>query len=134
MKKCASSWIALAIALSGPTPALAQSAVPPAAAVAQQNPATQRPNILVWMMDDVGFAQVSAFGGLVETPNIDRVAKMGLRYTNYHTPPICSAARASFLTGRMPHSVHIGGHATAARDLPGYDARIRRGQEPLLPI
>ncbi len=84
----------------------------------------QRPNVLVWMMDDVGFAQVSAYGGLVATPNIDRVAKMGLRYTNYHTAPICSAARASFLTGRMPHSVHIGGHSTAARDLPGYDAKI----------
>lgn len=83
-----------------------------------------RPNVLVWMMGDVGFAQVSSFGGLVATPNIDRVAQTGLRYTNYHTAPICSAARASFLAGRMPHSVHIGGHATAARDLPGYDAHI----------
>jgi len=87
-------------------------------------PARQVPNVLVWMMDDVGFAQVSSYGGLVETPNIDRVARSGLRYTNYHTAPICSAARASFLAGRMPHSVHIGGHATAARDLPGYDAHI----------
>jgi arylsulfatase len=49
---------------------------------------------------------------------------MGLRYTNYHTAPICSAARASFLTGRMPHSVHIGGHATAAMPWPSHDARI----------
>jgi len=84
----------------------------------------QPPNVLVWMMDDVGFAQISSYGGLVDTPNIDRIAKSGLRYTNYHTAPICSAARASFLSGRMPHSVHIGGHATAARDLPGYDAHI----------
>jgi arylsulfatase len=94
----------------------------PATAFAQQQ---QPPNVLVWMMDDVGFAQVSAFGGLVETPTIDRVAHMGLSYINYHTAPICSAARAAFLSGRMPHSVHIGGHATAAMAaLQGYDAHI----------
>ena len=86
--------------------------------------ATDAPNVLVWMMDDVGFAQVSSFGGLVPTPNIDRVAESGLRYTSYHTAPICSAARASFLSGRNPHSVHIGGHATAALPAPGYDAHI----------
>lgn len=84
----------------------------------------RRPNILVWMVDDVGFGQMSSYGGLVQTPNIDRVAGMGLRYTNYHTAPICSASRASFLTGRMPHSVHVGGHATAARAFEGYDANI----------
>ena len=84
------------------------------------------PNVLVWMLDDVGFAQLSSFGGLVETPNIDRVAQMGLRYTNYHTAPICSAARASFLTGRNPHSVHIGGHAASAFPAPGYDALVPR--------
>lgn len=83
-----------------------------------------RPNVLVWMMDDVGYAQVSAYGGLVHTPNIDRVAARGLTFSNYHTAPICSAARASFLTGRMPHSVHVGGHAAAARDFPGYDGKI----------
>lgn len=85
-----------------------------------------KPNVLLWMMDDVGFAQLSSYGGLVDTPNIDRVANMGLRYTNYHTAPICSASRASILTGRMPHTVHIGGHATAAMDYPGYDAHIPR--------
>jgi len=85
------------------------------------------PNVLVWMLDDVGYGQLSSYGGLVETPNIDRVANMGLRYTNYHTAPICSAARASLLTGRMPHTVHIGGHATAAMEWPGYDAHIPRG-------
>ncbi|MBV1690407.1 arylsulfatase [Novosphingobium sp. G106] len=95
----------------------------PAPAPTQQ----QRPNVLLWLMDDVGFAQVSCFGGLVQTPNIDRVAAIGLRYSNYHTAPICSASRASLLTGRMPHSVHIGGHATAARDFPGYDAHIPAG-------
>ena len=85
----------------------------------------RRPNVLIWMVDDVGFGQLSSYGGLVETPNIDRVAAMGLRYTNYHTAPICSASRAAMLTGRNPHSVHIGGHATAAREsLIAHDAKI----------
>lgn len=84
-----------------------------------------RPNVLVWMLDDVGFGQLSSFGGLVETPNIDRVARAGLRYTNYHTAPICSASRAAMLTGRNPHTVHIGGHATAAREgILAHDAKI----------
>ena len=92
----------------------------PAPAPAEQ----QRPNMLVWMLDDVGFAQLSSYGGLVETPNIDRVARMGLRYSNYHTAPICSASRAAMLTGRNPHTVHMGGHAAAALPHPGYDGKI----------
>ena len=74
--------------------------------------------------DDVGFAQLSCFGGLVPTPNIDRVARMGLRYSNYHTAPVCSAARASFLTGRMPHAVGMGNHAATARPYPGYNGSV----------
>jgi arylsulfatase len=125
MMKRAVSCLALAIGLAGPQPLLAQATAPaPAVAPAPVPVEQSRPNVLVWMMDDVGFAQVSSFGGLVETPNIDRVASRGLRYTNYHTAPICSAARASFLTGRMPHSVHIGGHSTAAMPWPSHDARI----------
>lgn len=86
--------------------------------------AEQRPNVLIWMLDDVGFAQLSSFGGGVATPNMDRVARMGVRYTNYHTTPICSASRASLLSGRNSHSVHLGWHALVSRALPGYDARI----------
>ena len=107
-------------AAAGPAAASAASAASAAPAL----PAPARPNVLLWLMDDVGFGQIDCFGGLVETPNIDRVARAGLRYANYHTAPICSASRAAVLTGRMPHSVHIGGHATAARDFPGYDAKI----------
>ena len=117
----------LAATIMTPGAALADQAGASPAAPAPAPKREQRPNVLIWLMDDVGFAQVSSFGGLVETPNIDRVAAKGLRYSNYHTAPICSAARAALLTGRMPHSVHIGGHATAARDFPGYDARIPAG-------
>jgi arylsulfatase len=67
-----------------------------------------RPHAIVWMLDDIGFAQLSCFGGLIQTPNIDRVARRGVRFTNYRTAPICSASRAALLTGRNPHSVHMG--------------------------
>ena len=82
------------------------------------------PNILVWMIDDLGFGQIGAFGGPIRTPTLDRLASRGLRYTNYHTKPICSASRAAFLTGRNPHTVHVGSHAASTTDFPGYDGRI----------
>ena len=113
----AGTALAAPVAAQAPTPATAPVEAPAAAR-------DQRPNILVWMMDDVGFGQVGSFGGLVETPNIDRVARIGLRYDNYRTAPMCSPARASFLSGRMPHSVHMGGHALQSFPFPGYDAKI----------
>lgn len=121
------SALALAVALGGPLPAAAQPAPQAAAALPATVREASQPNVLIWMMDDVGFAQLSCFGGLVPTPNIDRVARMGLRYSNYHTPPICSAARATLLTGRNSHSVHIGGHSAIARAYPGYDGKVPAG-------
>lgn len=100
-----------------------QTAEMPSARSGEQNQET-RPNVLIWMLDDVGFAQLSSFGGLVPTPNIDRVAKMGLRYANYRTPAVCSASRAAILSGRNPHTIHVGSHAAAARPVTGYDAQI----------
>jgi arylsulfatase len=90
----------------------------------QPRPPQGAPNILVWMLDDVGFGQLGAFGGLVETPNLDRIAQEGLRFANFHATPICSASRAAFLTGRNSHRVHMGGHAIAPFGFPGYDARV----------
>lgn len=107
-------------------PAVASArAADPARAVAAKAPQEQnRPNILVWMLDDVGFAQLACFGGLIATPNIDRVAANGVRFSNYHTAPICSATRAAFLTGRNSHTVHMGGHPVFPSDAPGYDTKI----------
>ena len=79
------------------------------------------PNVLIWVLDDVGFGQIGAFGGLVETPNIDRVASRGLLYTNFHATSLCSPSRAALLTGRNHHAVHIGSHAAAPSGFPGYD-------------
>ena len=95
--------------------------------IVEVRPKAGSPNILVWVMDDVGFGQLGAFGGAVETPNLDRLAAAGLLFTNYHTTPICSASRASLLTGRNSHAVHIGGHSAMAVGFSGYDARVPRG-------
>src|SRR5580700_10546862 len=62
------------------------------------------PNVLIILIDDSGFGQWGTFGGQVPTPNLDRLAKMGLRYTRFHTTALCSPTRAALLTGRNHHS------------------------------
>jgi hypothetical protein len=71
---------------------------------AQQRAPDGAPNVLFVVLDDVGYGQLSCFGGLVETPNIDRIAAMGLRYANMHTTALCSPTRSCILTGRNHHS------------------------------
>ena len=82
------------------------------------------PNVLFWIIDDVGYAQMSAFGGLVNTPNIDRLANNGLRYTNMHTTALCSPTRACILTGRNHHSNGVAAITETATGYPGYDGRM----------
>ncbi|HEX8548463.1 MAG TPA: arylsulfatase [Cytophagaceae bacterium] len=89
-----------------------------------QKAAPDAPNIVWILIDDAGFGATSAFGGLVETPNIEKLANQGLRFTNFHTTAICSPTRAALLTGRNAHSAHIGLLTPAAVDFPGYDTRI----------
>lgn len=66
-----------------------------------------RPNVVYIVLDDIGFAQLGCYGSTIETPNIDRLAAGGLRYNNFHTTAICSATRASLLTGANHHTVGI---------------------------
>ena len=82
------------------------------------------PNVLFWIIDDVGYGQMSAFGGLVNTPNIDRLANNGLRYTNMHTTALCSPTRACMLTGRNHHSNGLAAITEFATGYPGYDGRM----------
>ena len=82
------------------------------------------PNVIWILIDDAGFGATTAFGGLVETPVIERLANQGLRYTNFHTTAICSPTRAALLTGRNHHSAHVGLLTPAAIDYPGYDTYI----------
>lgn len=82
------------------------------------------PNVVWVVIDDIGYGAPSTFGGLIETPNIDRLADQGLRYTNFHTPAFCAPTRAALLTGRNPHSVHFGFFAHNSFDTPGYDGYL----------
>ena len=84
------------------------------------------PNVLLIMTDDVGFSAPSTFGGLIPTPALDRVAKIGLRYTRFHTTALCSPTRAALLTGRNHHSVGTGVVVDQATGYPGYDSVIPR--------
>jgi arylsulfatase len=82
------------------------------------------PNVVWIHIDDIGYGAVSAFGGLIETPNIDRLANQGLRYTNYHTCAFSAPTRAALLTGRNQHSVHFGYFANSSYGAPGYDGYL----------
>ncbi len=66
------------------------------------------PNVIMMVLDDCGFGQLGCYGSLIETPNIDRLAEQGLRFTNFHTTAVCSPTRASALTGRNHHRVGMG--------------------------
>lgn len=78
------------------------------------------PNVLLVLLDDVGFGQASTFGGPVDTPNLTRLAEKGLRYNQFHTTALCSPTRAALLTGRNHHSVGTGVVAELASGFPGY--------------
>jgi arylsulfatase len=82
------------------------------------------PNILLIMLDDVGFGSFGNFGGPVATPGFDKIAKQGLRYNQFHTTALCSPTRAALLTGRNHHTVHMGGITEIANSFPGYDSAI----------
>lgn len=82
------------------------------------------PNILLIMTDDVGFGAPSTFGGVIPTPTLDRIANMGLRYTQFHSTALCSPTRASLITGRNHHSVGFGVVSEQSTGYPGYDSII----------
>jgi arylsulfatase len=82
------------------------------------------PNVLYIVLDDVGYGQLSAFGGLCETPNIDRLADGGLRYTNFHTTALCSPTRTCMLTGRNHHANGMASIVENASGFPGYMGEV----------
>jgi len=85
---------------------------------------TDAPNVVVIVLDDVGFAQLGCFGSDIATPNLDRLAADGLRYRRFHTTAMCSPTRAALLSGRNPHTVGIGGITELASGFPGYNGRL----------
>lgn len=80
------------------------------------------PNVLLILIDDAGFGASSAFGGPVPTPTLDRVAKAGLRYTQFHTTALCSPTRAALLSGRNHHSAATGVVMEQGTGYPGYNS------------
>ncbi|MFD2890886.1 arylsulfatase [Flavobacterium chuncheonense] len=82
------------------------------------------PNVVIILLDDVGFGQVSTFGGPIPTPNLDALAAEGLRYNRFHTTAICGPSRAALITGRNHHNAGSGFLAEYATGFPSYNNMI----------
>ena len=80
------------------------------------------PNVLIVLLDDVGFGASSAFGGPVRTPNAERLGASGLKFNRFHTTALCSPTRQALLTGRNHHTVGMGGITEIATSAPGYNS------------
>ncbi len=84
------------------------------------------PNVVLILLDDVGFGQPGTFGGPVPTPNFDKLASQGLRYNRFHTAGVCSPSRAALLTGRNHHTVANGTIVELSTGFPGYNSIFPR--------
>lgn len=82
------------------------------------------PNVIVMLVDDLGFSDLGPYGSEIETPNIDRLADTGWTFTNYRTAPMCSPSRASLMTGLNPHRAGFGFVAHADPGYPGFTCEI----------
>lgn len=92
------------------------------------------PNVLLIILDDVGFGHAGTFGGPVATPTLDRLAQNGLRYNQFHTTALCSPTRAALLTGRNHHSVGVGNIMEFATGYPGYNAMMPKSAATIAEI
>lgn len=101
------------------TPVALAQATTPAAQLQRKAPAGA-PNVVLVLLDDVGFGAASTFGGPAATSTLDLLAREGLRYNRFHTTAICSPTRASLLTGRNPHATGIGAVMNSNDARPGY--------------
>lgn len=99
--------------------------------IRELRPPTGAPNVLVILIDDVGFGASSAFGGPCQTPNAERLAKTGLKYNRFHTTALCSPTRQALLTGRNHHSVGMGGITEIATGAPGYCSVLPNTASPI---
>ena len=94
-------------------------------------PPAGAPNVLVILLDDVGFGAASAFGGPCHTPVAERLAAGGLKYNRFHTTALCAPTRAALLTGRNHHSVGMGVITELATAAPGYSSVRPKSCAPL---
>lgn len=84
------------------------------------------PNVVLIVLDDVGFGHLGCYGSQIQTPTIDNLAKNGLQFTQFHTTSLCAPSRSCFLTGRNHHRNGIGIVVERASGFPGYNSRIPR--------
>lgn len=84
------------------------------------NGGEEQPNIVMILIDDMGYSDLGPFGSEIETPNIDALADGGVRFSNFHTLPVCSPSRAAFLTGMNPHRAGFGTLSHGDPGYPGY--------------
>ena len=92
---------------------------------ARPDPGADAPNVIVMLVDDLGFSDAGCFGSEIDTPNIDALAAGGVRFSNFHVNPMCSPTRASLLTGLNPHMAGVGHVAHADPGFPGYAMELR---------
>jgi arylsulfatase len=103
-----------------PPPTMAAAAHSPARAPFREG----APNVVVIVLDDLGFAHLGCYGSDLATPNIDRLAARGLRFTNFHTTAVCSPTRACLLTGRNHHRVGMGMLTDLPTNFPAYSGQF----------
>jgi arylsulfatase A-like enzyme len=136
------AFLALGLAAQAPTPPQASSPRQTGRAAADSRanfPAQVRapagaPNVVLILLDDVGYGQTSTFGGAIATPNLDRLAKSGLRYTQFHTTAMCSPTRAALLTGRNHHTVSTGAITELATGVDGYTSILPKSAATIAEI
>jgi arylsulfatase A-like enzyme len=92
------------------------------------------PNVLVILLDDVGFGAASAFGGPCRTPTAERLARQGLSYSRFHTAALCAPTRQALLTGRNHHAVGMGAITEIATSAPGYTSVRPQSAAPLAEV
>lgn len=114
---------AVALTACGSTAATDTAAITPVAENQDQ------PNIMMILLDDLGYSDLGAYGGEAETPNIDALAQEGVQFTNFHATPLCAPTRAALMTGQDPHRVGLGSMEGMAppgvdQDTPGYKGSL----------
>jgi arylsulfatase len=89
------------------------------------------PNVVIVLVDDIGFGATSTFGGPINTPNLDALAQSGLRYNNFHTTALCSPTRAALKSGRNHHTTNTGSIMETATAFPGNTGQVPNSVAPL---
>jgi arylsulfatase A-like enzyme len=102
--------------------------------IRQLRPPAGAPNVVIVLLDDVGFGAASVFGGPCQTPTAESLAADGLRYIRFHTTALCSPTRAALLTGRNHHAVGMGGITEIATSAPGYNSMRPNTCAPLAEV